>query len=153
MIHRKLKFTELNATPLGTVIAAPTAELRELFCRDGLKHFQRIRSGNVLATLIGLKKQFETLQKIRPETRAGAILQLELVLAARMAAASCGFVLWQQAVLAGDRARARALATTGIRDLEQIDRLFENYWPLRNKGTTAKCSPFLQWRISDYRRK
>ncbi|HKW31138.1 MAG TPA: family 20 glycosylhydrolase, partial [Verrucomicrobiae bacterium] len=35
--HLKLKVRAPNETPLGTVIAAPPAEERELFCRSGLK--------------------------------------------------------------------------------------------------------------------
>jgi len=44
------------------------------------------------------------------------------------------------------------LAQRGIRDLKAIERDFKAYWPTRNKGTTAKCSPFLRWRMNDYQR-
>jgi hypothetical protein len=76
----------------------------------------------------------------------------ELDLAARMAAESCCIMLWQQARAAGKQLRARRLARLGIDALVQLDHEFEIYWPLRNKGTTKKCSEFLQWRIEDYRR-
>ena len=47
-----------------------------------------------------------------------------------------------------------AKAKGGMRGiaLQELDGDFRAYWPLRNKGTTAKCSPFLQWRARDYRR-
>jgi len=35
--------------------------------------------------------------------------------------------------------------------LRDLERDFNACWPSRNKGTTAKCSTFLQWRINDYR--
>jgi hypothetical protein len=61
-------------------------------------------------------------------------------------------MLWQQAVAAGNKSKARALARTGIRELKQLDKDFNSYWPLRNKGTTKHCSPFLRWRTGDYQR-
>ena len=60
-------------------------------------------------------------------------------------------MLWQQALASGKRSRANQMAQAGIRELQQLDCDFRAYWPLRNKGTTAKCSPFLQWRIQDYK--
>src|SRR6476619_20324 len=42
LAHRKFKCHLPNATPFGIVIAAPPPELRELFCRDGLKCYARI---------------------------------------------------------------------------------------------------------------
>jgi len=59
--------------------------------------------------------------------------------------------LWQQTLAAGKTARARQMARAGIRELREIDADFQACWPLRNKGTTEKCSPFLGWRIDDYR--
>ena len=53
---------------------------------------------------------------------------------------------------AGRKLLARKLARSGIRRLQEIEREFKAYWPARNKGTTLKCSPFLKWRISDYRK-
>ena len=94
--HRKLKFTAPNETPLGTVIAAPPPEQRELFCRNGLKHYRRISGKNIRAALKEIEKQRAILkQAARPKAK---ILALELDLAARMAAQSCKFMLWQQAV-------------------------------------------------------
>jgi hypothetical protein len=34
----------------------------------------------------------------------------------------------------------------------ELDRDYCEYWPLRNKGRTARSSAFLGWRIDDYRR-
>ena len=152
LAYKQLGFPEPNATPLGTVIAAPPSEKRELFCRNGLKHFRKIKPQNIRATLEEIDRQLAVLKKARPGTRSGKILQLELELAARMAAASCHFMLWQQAVAAGKKSAARSLAKAGIRELQQICRDFRRYWPKRNKGTTAKCSAFLKWRVGDYRK-
>jgi hypothetical protein len=46
-------------------------------------------------------------------------LAVELDLAARMAAQSCQFMLWQQAVAAGKINPARRLAQKGIRELSR----------------------------------
>jgi hypothetical protein len=73
-------------------------------------------------------------------------------MAARMAAHSCKFMLWQQAVASGKRGQARRLAEKGIRELRGIGEDFNALWPVRNKGTPEKCSAFLSWRMADYRR-
>jgi len=80
------------------------------------------------------------------------MLALELDSAARMAAQSCDIMLWQQSVAGGKLSKARQMAKKGIRELKELDADFRAYWPLRNKGTTAKCSAFLRWRIQDYER-
>jgi hypothetical protein len=36
--------------------------------------------------------------------------------------------------------------------LSKMGREFAKYWPLRNKGTPAKCATFLKWRSEDYLR-
>jgi len=80
----------------------------------------------------------------------GIILLTELDLAARMAAQSCRIMLWQQALAAGKTAEAKRLGGAGVRELQVLARDFNNYWPTRNKGTTAKCSMFLRWRMAEY---
>ena len=162
--HRKLKFTAPNETPLGTVIAAPPPGQRELFCRNGLKYHARISGKNIRATLKEIGKQRALLKMGRrpPSLRFGAtrhavppktkILTLELDLAARMAAQSCQFMLWQQARAAGKNSEAKRLARTGIRELRKLEKDFNAYWPLRNKTTPQHCSAFLKWRIRDYRK-
>jgi len=150
--HRKLKFTVPNETPLGTVIAAPTPEQRELFCRNGLNHYARISGKNIRAALKEIEKQRAILKMGRrhavpPKTK---ILALELDLAARMAARSCRFMLWQKAQAAGNNSEAKRLAQTGLRELRKLDKDFNSYWPLRNKATPKHCSAFLKWRIRDY---
>lgn len=150
--HRKFGYFEPNVTPFGAVIAAPPPELRELFCRNGLKYYARIPSRRIRAALDEVEKWRAALRRGQPTTPAGKVLQLELDLACRMAAESCHYMLWQQALAAGQRARAAVLARRGIRALRAIERDFNAYWPLRNKATPAKCSPFLAWRIEDYRR-
>jgi hypothetical protein len=152
--HRKLKFTTANETPLGTVIAAPPPEQHELFCRNGLKHHTRISGKNIRATLKEIEKQRALLKMGRrhavpPKTK---ILMLELNLAARMAAQSCQFMLWQQARAAGENSKARHWARTGIRELQKLEKDFNAYWPLRNKATPQHCAAFLKWRIRDYRK-
>ncbi|HEX5218457.1 MAG TPA: family 20 glycosylhydrolase [Verrucomicrobiae bacterium] len=149
--HRKFDYLESNITPCGAVIAAPPPETRELFCRSGLKYYARIKPRNVRAALAEVENQRFALGRAKPTTRAGAVLKRELDLAARMAAASCRIMLWQQALAAGKAKHAARLAKLGIRELQSIERDFKRYWPTRNKGTTARCSAFLQWRIGDYR--
>ena len=150
--HRKFEYLESNVTPFGAVIAAPPPETQELFCRSGLKYYARINSTNIRAALDEVERQRSLLATAKPLTDVGAILRLELDLAARMATQSCRIMLWQQALAAGRLADAKRVATGNIRDLQSIERDFKRYWPTRNKGTTARCSPFLQWRIDDYRR-
>jgi hypothetical protein len=152
LAHQKLKFTAPNGTPLGTVIAAPPPETRELFCRNGLKHYARISETNIRATLKEIGKQRALLKMgrrhaIPPKTK---ILTRELDLAARMAAQSCQFMLWQQARAAGKTSEAKRLARNGIRELRKLDKEFHALWPSRNKATPRHCSAFLKWRIEDY---
>ncbi|HEX7469868.1 MAG TPA: family 20 glycosylhydrolase [Verrucomicrobiae bacterium] len=148
LAHRKLRFTVPNETPLGTVIAAPPPEQCELFCRNGLKYYARIPAKNIRAALAAIERQRAAIVHVRPRTRTGKILLRELNLAARMATQSCKFMLWQQAIAAGKHCFARQ----EVRELTKLEREFKDYWPGRNKATTAKCSPFLRWRMNDYRR-
>jgi hypothetical protein len=78
------------------------------------------------------------------------ILLRELDLAARMAAQSCQFMLWQQAKASGKTAKANQLARSGVRELQKLGKAFKAYWPMRNKATPKHCSEFLRWRINDY---
>jgi hypothetical protein len=153
MAHKKFRFTAPNVTPYGAVIAAPPRGLPELFCRDGLKYYARIPRRNIEAALEEVERQLSLLKRGRPQGLDARILATELALAARMAAQSCQIMLWQQALAAGDAARAGRLAKQGIKELRRLDQEFKDYWPFRNKGSTAKCSPFLRWRIDEYRRK
>jgi hypothetical protein len=149
--HRKLKFTAPNETPLGTAIAASLAGQHELFCRNGLKHHAWISGKNIRATLKEIEKQCAVLRRAKPSSKAGNVLLHELDLAARMAAQSCQFMLWQQARAAGENSKARHWARTGIRELQKLEKDFNAYWPTRNKATPQHCSMFLKWRIRDYR--
>ncbi|MGB7768803.1 MAG: hypothetical protein WBN22_08115, partial [Verrucomicrobiia bacterium] len=181
-VHRKLKIKAPNETPLGTVIAAPPREERELFCRNGLNWFKRISHQDVCATLRDIERQRAALRWVwsagyRPGKKGNKSLKsrdgarrsaLELDLAARMAAQSCRFMLWQQAVArqgrvgapsrrrSGPDAAARRpyqqMAQIGIRELHKLEKDFNAYWPTRNKATPKHCSAFLRWRINDYRR-
>jgi hypothetical protein len=147
--HKKLGVRALNETPLGTVIAAPKPEDRELFCRNGLKWFAKIPAKKIHAALKEIGKQRTKLNlgrwhAVPPKAK---ILALELILAARMAEQSCKFMLWQQAIAAGDKSKTKLLALQNIRELRKLGKDFNAYWPLRNKATTKHCSPFLQWRM------
>jgi hypothetical protein len=82
--------------------------------------------------------------------KTGKGLLAELDLAARMAAQSCRFMLWQQTLAAGENSKERHLARTGIRELRKLEKDFNAYWPTRNKATPQHCSAFLKWRIRDY---
>jgi hypothetical protein len=148
--HRKLNFTIPNETPLGTAIAVPPPEQQELFCRYGWKHHTWVSGKNIRATLKEIEKQRAVLRRAKPSSKAGNVLLHELDLAARMAAQSCQFMLWQQAREAGGNSEAKRLARTGIRELRKLEKDFNAYWPTRNKATPKHCSAFLKWRIRDY---
>ena len=145
--HQQLGVKAVNETPLGTVIAAPKPEERELFCRNGLKWFARIPKQKLLAVLKEIQKHRASLKRSRR-----SVLVEELDLAARMAEQSCRFMLWQQATVAGNKSEARRLGQRGTRELQRLEKDFNAYWPSRNKATPKHCTPFLRWRIEDYRR-
>jgi len=150
--HKKLGVRAPNETPLGTVIAAPPPEERELFCRNGLKWFAKIPAKNIRAALKEIEKQRTKLSQgprhaVPPKSR---ILLRELDMAALMAAQSCQFMLWQQAMAAGRFSDAKRLSRAGLRELRKLDKEFRIYWPLRNKATPQHCSAFLKWRIRNY---
>jgi hypothetical protein len=147
--HQKLGVKALNETPLGTVIAAPKPEELEIFCRNGLKWSAKIPAKNIRATLSEIEMQRKILARAKPKSESGKNLARELDLAARMAAQSCQFMLWQQAVAAGNKSAAKVLAQRCIRELRQLEKDFIAYWPLRNKATPKHCSPFLKWRIQE----
>jgi hexosaminidase len=147
--HQKLDVKAPNETPIGTAIAAPRPEDRELFCRNGLKWFAKIPAKKILATLKEIQKQRATLLQAKPGSGSGTILARELDLAARMAEQSCQFMLWQKAMAAQRKPKAKQMARSGIRELRKLEKDFNAYWPLRNKATTKHCSPFLQWRIAE----
>ena len=147
--HQKLKFTIPNETPLGTAIAAPPQEQHELFCRNGWKHHAWISGKNIRATLKEIEKQRAVLRRAKPSSKTGNVLLQELDLAARMAAQSCQFMLWQQAQAAKNHSEAKRLAHTGIRELRKLEKDFNACWPLRNKATPQHCAAFLKWRIRD----
>lgn len=150
--HQKFDYREANVTPFGAVLAAPPPETRELFCRNGLKYYARIAPKKIRAALAEVERQRKVLAKARPSSSAGALLRMELDTAGRMAAESCRIMLWQQALAAGHKRTAKRLATSGRKRLVQIERTYDALWPLRNKATPAKSSPFFKWRIADYRR-
>jgi hypothetical protein len=145
--HRKLKFTAPNETPLGTVITAPPPEQRELFCRNGLTHFTRISGKNIRATLAEIQRQQARLERARPGSAGGRVLWRELKLAARLAALSCQYMLWQQARAAGQEDGQAAAAMS--RELRRWDGEFKELWPVRNKATPGHCTPFVGWRLAE----
>jgi len=151
--HRKLQFTAVNETPLGTVITAPPPAQRELFCRNGLKHFAKIPAKNIRATLAEIRKQQWILARAKPASSGGRLLARELKLAARMAALSGQYMLWQQARAAGKTLVTQKLAAQIIQELKKLDREFDTYWPLRNKATSKHCTPFLRWRLAELTRR
>ena len=151
--HKKLDVRAPNETPLGTVIAAPPPETRELFCRNGLKWFAKIPAKNIRAALKEIERQRAILHRAKPSTGDHRILLRELDLAARMAAQSCRFMLWQQARAAGRTSEVKRLAQAGLCELRRLDKAFSAYWPSRNKATPRYCSAFLQWRMEDYQSK
>ena len=155
--HRKLGVKTVNETPLGTVIAAPKPEDRELFCRNGLKWSTRIPAEKILAALKEIENQRKILARATLKSESGKVLARELDLAARMAEQSCKFMLWQQAVASQGRGGAarrpgQQMARQSIRELQKLEKDFNADWPLRNKATAKHCSPFLQWRIEELTR-
>ena len=148
LAHLKLGVTAPNETPLGTVIAAPKPADRELFCRNGLKWFAKIPAEKIRATLAEIEKQRTLLSRAKTTSSSAKIMALELDLAARMAAESCHYMLWQQLVAAGKKAKAKRRARQRIRSLKKLESDFNAIWPQRNKGTPLHCSPFLNWRIA-----
>jgi len=151
-VHQKLGVRAANETPLGTVIAAPKPAERELFCRNGRKWFSQIPRSRILEALAAIQEQRARIHRSECISDRGLLLAVELDLAARMAAQSCKFMLWQQAVAAGRTSTAKVLARAGIRELQHLERDFNEYWPLRNKAGPEHCTPFLRWRIDDYSR-
>jgi hypothetical protein len=146
--HKKLGVDASNETPLGTVIAAPRPEDRELFCRNGLKWFAKIPAKNIRAALKEIESQRKILARAKPKSDSGIILARELDLAARMAEQSCKLMLWQQAQKNGIAA-GKKMAQKQIIELKKLQRDFDSYWPLRNKATSKHCSKFLDWRIEE----
>jgi hexosaminidase len=147
--HLKLGVKAINETPLGTVIAAPRPEDRELFCRNGLKWFAKIPRKKIQAALKEIQSERTRLRRGKHNSDSSIILAVELDLAARMAEQSCNYMLWQQVAAAGQTREANAMAKRAVRELRQLEKDFNAYWPLRNKATTRQCSPFLKWRIEE----
>jgi hypothetical protein len=152
LAHLKLRHEVLNETPLGAVLAAPKAGSMELFCREGLKYYSRIRARNIRAALRVIENQVIRIRHVRSRDELGRTLARELEFAARMAAESCHYMLWQQAVAARKDSIARKMSSSGIRRLRRLEREFNDFWSKRNKGTPNKCSAFLGWRMEEYRR-
>ena len=151
LAHRKFGYRETNQTPFGTVIAAPPAERGEMFCRNGLKCYAHIPANKIRAALSEVERALKVLNRARPRGVTPKLLKLELELAARMAAESCHIMLWQQALASERTIKARKMALRGLRWLARLEQEFNRYWPERNLGTTRKCSPFIKWRMKDYR--
>jgi len=128
------------STPFGSVIAAPPPKLRELVCRDGSKYYARIPEKNIRAALAEVESQRALASSARPANGSGQILAVELDLAARMALNPAKIMLWQQALARRKTSLAKKMASTGIRELRELDANFRACWPVRNKGTTEKCS-------------
>jgi hypothetical protein len=148
-VHKKLGVKAINETPLGTVIAAPRPEDRELFCRNGLKWFAKIRRERVLGTYTEIE---DHLRQAKLLSCSGSVLEMELNLAARMAAVSCMFMFWQQVAAMGNKIAMNCVGNLMVAELRKLDADFKAYWPLRNKATPKHCSAFLKWRMDDYRR-
>jgi hypothetical protein len=147
--HRLFRYEEPNATPFGATIAAPPSEQRELFCRNGLKYYARLRPQAIRAAMAEVERQRNRLARARP-SRSRQVLIQEADLAARMAIASCRYLLWQQALAAGRSRDVDSFARAGRRELRAIRRDVERHWPLRNKGRASRTTDFLQWRLNDY---
>ena len=153
LAHRLLRYRAFNCTPIGAALAAPPPSQGEIWCKDGLKFYARIARKNLEAALEEIENQRTVLKRSYPETPSGLLFQRELDLAARMAAESCRYMLWQQRIAAGQIRKADQMARGSIKELTALRKDFDGYWPLRNKATPAKCYTFLSWRIDDYRKR
>jgi hypothetical protein len=151
LAHRRLKYRAFNCTPLGAALAAPAPAAREIWCKDGLKFYARIDRKRLNAALSEIEEQISALRKGTPAGAEAKVLAQELDLAARMAAESCRYMLWQQSTGASRISEAGSIARRALPALEAIKKDFNRYWPLRNKATPNKCAAFLQWRIDDYK--
>jgi hexosaminidase len=150
LAHQRLRYPAFNCTPLGAALASPPPAQGEIWCKDGLKYYARISQRDLESTLGEIERQRG---RLRPGPSAAAlILVRELDLAARMAAQSCRYMLWQQRLAAGQKRQADRMARRSIAALQGLAEDFAAYWPKRNKATPSKSFPFLRWRIDDYRK-
>lgn len=150
--HRKFNYLAPNVSPFGATIAAPLPRLKELFCRDGLKYYARIKAKNIQAAMEEVEDQRDVLRRAKPASPSAKVLGFELDLAARMSVQSCKIMQWQQMLTAGKTTMARRFAQKAVKELREIDEDLNAYWPTRNKGTALRHWPCLKWRIEDYRR-
>ena len=151
LAYRLLGYGTFNCTPIGAALAAPPPSHNEIWCKDGLKFYAKLARKNLEAALEEIEHQRTKLNQGEPATASGLLFHRELDLAARMAAESCRYMLWQQQLSAGHIRQADRMARRSIKELGAIGREFDQYWPSRNKATPAKCYGFLNWRIDDYR--
>ena len=151
--HLKVGHPAFNCTPIGAALAAPPPAMGEMWCPGGLKYYARINSKNLAATLGEIEAQVAKIARAKPDQTKAASLRKELLLAGRMAAESCRYMIWQQAISREKTARANAIAKRGIKKLQKLERDFLEYWPTRNKATPAHCDSFLRWRMEDYRKR
>jgi hypothetical protein len=147
LAHQRLRYPAFNCTPLGTALASPPPAHGEIWCKDGLKYYARIRREDLESTLEQIERQ-----RARLRAPSASLLRRELELAARMAAESCRYMLWQQDLAAG-KIRADAIARRSTIALRKLEKDFAAYWPKRNKATPERCFTFLRWRIDDYQKR
>ena len=164
MAHRKLKFTAPNETPMGTVIAAPPAELRELFCRNGLKHYTRISGKNIRGALKEIEKQRAILNSGRarcPYRAENGGLGTARPTRFKDLAARTGFggahgrtVMPVHAMAAGagggKRFRGEMPGPDGNPRIAKTGEGFQRLLAFAQQGHAQHCSTFLKWRIRDY---
>ena len=149
--HRKLKLKVSNETPLGTVIAAPPPKQRELFCRNGLKHYARISGKNIRATLKEIEKQRSRASRAqRRKQDRETFYRGNWIWPPAWPRSRAGSCSGSRHGRRDKHSEAKRLARTGIRELRKLEKDFNAYWPTRNKATPQHCSAFLKWRIRDY---
>jgi hypothetical protein len=151
LAHLRLGYRAFNCTPLGAALAAPSPVAGEIWCKDGLKFYARIDRKHLKLALSEIEEQISALRKGSPAGSEAKVLAEELDLAARMAAESCRYMLWQQSLGASRMAEANSIARRATPALKALKKDFARYWPTRNKATPNKCAAFLNWRIKDYR--
>ena len=97
--------------------------------------------------LVEIKSSTVVLRRSRPTDKNEADIQVELDLAARMAAQSASSCCGKPGGEGRPRQLRAALAKRAVDELQRIGREFAPvFWPARNKATPKKCAQFLRWR-------
>ena len=150
--HLKLKYFAPNVTPLGAVIAAPPPKKLELFCRDGLKYYARIAPANSARRWQKWKNNCRFCGRPDRPRRPQKFWVSNLIWRhgwPHNPASSCS---------GSNRSPPAACQLPNARpnkawpNCSKLDREFNTYWPVRNKGTPKNIGRACNGASRDYRR-